>query len=265
MLSPETRETNRRPGRLSRPWRAPARFLRAFVEAVGDSITITSGYPLPEAGEELPLALEHAQKRGGKVLLAETKSLAGPGILRRTAGLLYRIAWIATVLALLALTSVLALAVVPRAFGYSVLVVNGGSMADAMPNGSLVIARWLPGEDVSVGDVILVREDSVTGGAAPKIHRIVSKQIDGPRILVRTKGDANDAPDPREFILPRRVVTPALTVPYAGRVAGLMATPRGWVFFILLPAILAAAAAIHAIWFPARRSQPKVAAEPWLA
>ena len=259
MLSPETRETNRRPGRLRRPWRAPARFLRAFVEAVGDSITITSGYPAPEAGEEMPPALEHAQKRGGEVLVSRRPS-GGPGVWRRAVRLAYRAGWVLAVLALLALTSVLALAVVPRAFGYGVLNVNGGSMGDAMPTGSVVIGRWLPAKDVSVGDVILIREDSAAGEAAPKIHRIVSKQVDGPNILVRTKGDANDTLDPREYILPDRVLTPTLTIPYVGRLIGFLTTPDGWALFVLLPAVLIAATMIYGIWFPGRK--PALAPAP---
>ena len=135
MLSPETRTTRKdRSRRLSRPWRAPVRFLRAFADAVGDSITITAGYPLPEA-EELPAALQHARQRGGKVLLPPAVPAPGPGIFLRGLALSYRLAWAAAVLGLLALTAVLALAVAPRAFGSGILVVNGGSMGDAIPNG----------------------------------------------------------------------------------------------------------------------------------
>jgi len=187
MLSPETRTTQKdRSRRLSRPWRAPARFLRAFVDAVGDSITITAGYPMPDT-RELPASLEHARKRGGKVLLPRAAAAAPRArAFRRAFSLLYRLAWIAAVLGLLGLTAVLALAVVPRAFGYSILVVNGGSMGEAIPNGSLVISHSVSAEDVAVGDVILVRENVLAGEARPKVHRIASKQVDGPHILVRT-------------------------------------------------------------------------------
>ena len=105
-----------------------------------------------------------------------------------------------------------------------------------------------------------MRENVLAGEASPKIHRIASKQVDGAHILVRTKGDANNTIDPQEYILPDRVVTPKLTVPYAGRVSGFVTTPGGWVFFVLMPAALAAAATLQGIWFPGRK--PALAAAP---
>jgi len=74
--------------------------------------------------------------------------------------LLRRLLYAAFVVVLVTLASALATAVVPRLLGYGTLVVQGASMGDAAPVGSLVIARWTEAGDVAPGDVILIREAS---------------------------------------------------------------------------------------------------------
>jgi len=163
-------------------------------------------------------------------------------------GLLRWLLYGAFVAALVALAAALAAAVVPRAFGYGTLVVQGASMGDTAPMGSLVIARWTLAEDVEVRDVIVVQEDSEAGLARPRLHRVVSLDGQDGQILVRTKGDVNQTPDPKEYILPDRVLIPALTIPYLGYVASFATTPLGWVFLVLLPAIVLTLLALRNIW-----------------
>lgn len=173
---------------------------------------------------------------------------------------LRRLLYAALLVALVALAAALSVAALPRLFGYGTLQVDGGSMADAYPNGSLVITRWMPAEEAQLGDVIVVQEDSDDGPARPKLHRIVSLDEQGSQILVRTKGDANQTPDPKLYILPDQVRTPAHMLPYLGHVVGFVVTPLGWVLLVALPATLLCVTTLRAIWTgedePARKVVP---------
>jgi signal peptidase len=158
------------------------------------------------------------------------------------------------VLALLALAAVLGAAVLSRLVGYRTLVVQGGSMGHSIPTGSLVYARWIADEDVKLGDVILVQEESASGPARPKLHRVVSLETDGEQILVQTKGDMNETVDPKVYILPDRLLTPAWTLPYLGYLVSFVATPLGWMLMVALPATVVCLLTLRSIWAPARQT-----------
>lgn len=159
-----------------------------------------------------------------------------------------RLPYVVVLVVLIALAGALSVAALPRLFGYGTLVVHGGSMADTYPNGSLVISRWTAAEEVQLGDVIVVQEETDDGPTHPKIHRVVSLDNEGDQILVRTKGDANQTPDPKLYILPDRVLTPAHMLPYLGYLVGFAVTPLGWVFLVALPAALLCVVTLRAIW-----------------
>jgi signal peptidase len=66
-------------------------------------------------------------------------------------------------------------------------------MRPGMPEGSVVVVTPMPANSVRIGDVITF--------AAPDDHRIVTHRVvqiveAGDEPVVRTKGDANNAPDP---------------------------------------------------------------------
>ena len=86
------------------------------------------------------------------------------------------------------------LALGPRTGRYRTVTVLTASMRPAMPEGSMVLTTPLHPEDLRVGDVITYRipvEDRriVT-------HRVVEIVTPGATPIVRTQGDANNAPDP---------------------------------------------------------------------
>lgn len=175
---------------------------------------------------------------------AAPAALARPfdrAIVRRVASWLFIIAMACPILALGA-------AVLPRALGYSPIVVTGGSMGSALPVGSLVLARAIPSERVRVGEVILVREETEQGLATPKIHRVVWVGRDGDRILVRTKGDANPTEDPNVYVLPDRVLTPVRAVRFLGYAVAFVKTPLGWLLLLALPAVYLCMVALRSIW-----------------
>lgn len=95
-----------------------------------------------------------------------------------------------------AVVSVLALAVLglgPHTGRYRTATVLSASMRPTIAEGSVVVLTPVPAEQLQVGDVLMYRipvEDRrvVT-------HRVVELVERGDRPVVRTKGDANNAPD----------------------------------------------------------------------
>lgn len=154
---------------------------------------------------------------------------------------------------LVAIVLCLALLALPGLFGYGTLVVRSGSMAQTAPVGSLVVARPLDARDVRVGEVILVRRDGATA-SAPVLHRVVSLTHHEGEVVVTTKGDSNAAPDPTQYLLRGRTMTPVLAVPHVGRVFAAVHTPLGWTLLIALPATVLLCVQLRTIWTPPRRS-----------
>ena len=162
--------------------------------------------------------------------------------------LLRRSLYTACLLGLLVIAAALSTAAVPTVFGFSTLVVSGGSMAESAPNGSLIIARWKAAEEVRVGDVIVLQESTDSGLAQPRLHRIVSLDQEGDDTLATTRGDANATPDSGIIVLPDRVLTPAYTLAHVGYVVGFVKTPVGWAVLAALPALVAALFVVRSIW-----------------
>lgn len=100
---------------------------------------------------------------------------------------------------------------------------RSGSMAPAMPTGTLALVRSVPAADLQVGDVVCVRAD----GGRRVTHRITA--IDpgrGAGVLLTLRGDANDADDAQRYPVVRadRVVA---DVPGVGYLFGWATTPWG--------------------------------------
>ena len=112
-------------------------------------------------------------------------------------------------------------------------VVMGGSMEPTIHVGSIVIIRRVKPEDVKVGDIIAFKT-----GESKTIHRVIEKVVEGDTFYFRTKGDANEDPDPW-IIKPEDVIGELhLTIPYYGYLIWFAQTPFGIVLFILVPAII---------------------------
>ncbi len=139
----------------------------------------------------------------------------------------------------------LSLVVVPTLLGYPAVTVQGGSMGDSLPRGSVAITRWLPADEVEAGDVIVISH----AGTAPKIHRVVTIEEQDGAFVVETKGDANRTPDPGYTVLNDRVAVRTYTVPYLGYAADFFRTPLGWTLFVLLPIGVLCLRTLRDIWF----------------
>ena len=112
---------------------------------------------------------------------------------------------------------------VPRLLGYEIYNVVSGSMAPAIPVGSVILVSPAAPEQVREGDVIAFRS-----GGAVIAHRVVrSAAADGEFV---TKGDANETEDfntvPYADLLGKVVIH----VPVLGELMSLYASPGGKIY-----------------------------------
>ncbi len=134
-----------------------------------------------------------------------------------------------------ALALVVAFVVAVVAFHWSVTTVSTGSMEPAIPVGSLVALAPVEPDAVGVGEVVLYsspldRDIRIT-------HRVTEVVDSGQGPMFRTRGDANEDPDP--YLVPAGNVDGAvrLCVPYAGYITRFAGSPAGFVTLILIPGI----------------------------
>src|SRR5688572_6575626 len=86
-----------------------------------------------------------------------------------------------------------------RLTGRQTLIVEGNSMGDAVPIGSLALAEVVEPAAIQEGDIIVIRN---TPSATPYIHRVTAFAEDSEAIAVHTRGDANATADPLPYVLP---------------------------------------------------------------
>ena len=86
------------------------------------------------------------------------------------------------------------LGLLPRTGWYRPVTVLSGSMRPAFDPGDMVVVTPEPLRDVRVGQVISYRIP--TGDHHVESHRVIQVIRRGGQISVRTKGDANNGPDP---------------------------------------------------------------------
>lgn len=121
----------------------------------------------------------------------------------------------------------------PR-FGWRVDTVLSSSMEPRLKVGSMAVTRPAEPEEVKVGDIILFH--SPLGGKLIS-HRVIAVQQTS-SLQFRTKGDANEDPDP--FIVPAENVVGRVCfhVPYFGYVAQFVKSRLGLLLTLYLPGII---------------------------
>lgn len=101
------------------------------------------------------------------------------------------------------------------------LPVRSGSMAPALPVGSLVVVSPVDPDEVEVGDVLSFHPP---GSSATVTHRVAGIDRRAGEVVVTTRGDANPAADPA----PVRLVGPAwrarAVIPFVGTAIGWLAS-----------------------------------------
>lgn len=97
----------------------------------------------------------------------------------------------------------------PRLLGYERYAITGGSMGEAVPQGSLVLAHATTARDLRPGDVATF----VPAGHRERVtHRVVGTSPDG----LTTRGDANPAADPWHLAPDTAVHRVVADVPHVG-------------------------------------------------
>lgn len=142
-------------------------------------------------------------------------------------------------IAALSLGLLLTVTIGPRTGRFQVMTVLSGSMGATAPRGSLAIVTPKPRDELAVGDVLTyaipVEDHQVV------THRVIDVSRKARTTVVRTKGDANTAPDPWVAELHDRTVwTERFAIPHAGRAITLLRTPVAHLVGQLVPILLAA-------------------------
>ncbi len=114
-------------------------------------------------------------------------------------------------------------------------VVQTGSMAPAIPTGSVVII-W-PAELYKEGDVITFQRTE-SRLEAPITHRITSVSVMEGEYIYRTKGDANSGVDAEPVEASEVIGKVRADVPYIGYALQAARTPWGFAVLIIVPALL---------------------------
>lgn len=141
--------------------------------------------------------------------------MTGSKTLRRVVTWTVRVAaWIV----ILGVAAVLTAAVlVPRVAGATPYTVLTGSMTPTYPPGSLVVVRPVDPDAIRIGDAITYQLES--GKPTVVTHRVVSQGFDGDgNVVLRTKGDANEDPDPKPVQAVQVKGEVWYSVPYLGYV-----------------------------------------------
>lgn len=112
---------------------------------------------------------------------------------------------------------------------YRAYIVQSGSMAPALPVGSVVITKSEP--DYGKGDIVTFTQNS-----SQTTHRIASVEFDQGQPVFTTKGDANEEADNVKIKKDQIIGRSFFVVPYVGYLADFVRTPKGFVLFVVIPA-----------------------------
>lgn len=131
--------------------------------------------------------------------------------------------------------------------GLRLLTVESGSMAPAIPEGSVALARLTPVAELETGQVISFYPPT----ERPRLttHRIVAVDRTRGGTIVTTRGDANPGDDPWQAeLLDRHCWVVVGSLPVLGRVADVLRSPAGLtVVAFVLPAVFLAST-LRLIW-----------------
>lgn len=123
---------------------------------------------------------------------------------------------------------------VPQAVGAShSYVVLSDSMSPEIRAGDVVIVDDVQVDSIETGDVITYERP---GGSQLVTHRVIEVRDDG-ALLFRTKGDANEDPDPTPVPAGNVVGVVLFHVPLIGHVISFAGSDLGIVAFVILPAV----------------------------
>ena len=124
--------------------------------------------------------------------------------------------------------------IIPSIFGYKSFKVLSGSMEPFIKTGNMIIVKSIKSENIKVGDIITFKvSDKVL-----VTHRVKEIVKQASKSFFKTKGDANNVADVK-LVSPNQVVgSYAYQIPGMGLIMSFAKSKRGFVVFILFPALL---------------------------
>lgn len=129
---------------------------------------------------------------------------------------------------------------VPQIVGASdALVVRSGSMEPAIPTGSVIAIYPAEPSELEEGDIItfehgFTRDD----GTEYTTHRIIEVTQQNGERRFKTKGDANDSPDPGTVSGDEIAGVHGFTIPYLGYIIAELDSPWAFIALVAIPAAL---------------------------
>lgn len=149
--------------------------------------------------------------------------------------------------AVVGLTLLMGVALLPGLFGFYPLVVLSGSMEPTLNTGDLAVIHRVESHQLQLGDVV-----SYATPSGSITHRIIGMDITPQGYFFLMRGDANLTTDPRAIPADRVVGKVLYRIPRMGYLVSFVDSGAGRVLFIGLPLV-----AMVAIWlggrFKARR------------
>jgi signal peptidase I len=165
-----------------------------------------------------------------------------PSALRRLPVIAAQLAFV------LAVAALVGLGLLPRTGWYRPVTVLSGSMKPAFAPGDMVVVTPESARDVRIGQVISYRIP--VGDHHVQSHRVIEVLRRGGLVSVRTKGDANAAPDPWTATLQGQTAWRVRGVlPKVGWAVFWLRTPLLHELTVLLAPLLLALLWVAQIWF----------------
>jgi signal peptidase len=121
-------------------------------------------------------------------------------------------------------------------------VVLSSSMSPTMHAGDIVLVDEVPPHEIESGDIITYEPpaDAHEDGTDRVTHRVVGVVERSDGVYFRTKGDANEEPDPTLVPANDVIGTAVFHVPYAGHLVLFGSSDLGLFVLVVVPAVLLA-------------------------
>lgn len=163
-------------------------------------------------------------------------------------------------LSALAAAVLLLVAVGPRVLDYRVVTVLGDSMSPEFGRGDVILSVPMRPQDLRVGDVLTFSSPNEPGALVT--HRVIEVVEAGEAPVVRTRGDANTAPDPWKAELSGTLWRVGGDIPWLGWLLVWLRSPVVSVIARYGAVAAFAALSLWYLWSPRGRTVPTGAVRP---
>lgn len=127
------------------------------------------------------------------------------------------------------------------------VVVLSGSMEPSFSAGDVLIERGIEPRELQIGQIVTFDEPETERTIT---HRVRSIEAQGQKLVVTTKGDADNGVQRWAIDRDGELGRPAWRIPMVGHLAMLAKTPLGLLGLVLLPLLAVAGWEIYRIWRP---------------